>query len=438
MNKLLLKNKDWIVFIVWLIPFVSSFTLIGENVFRAIVLLTSLIAWLFVYIKGENKVFNSILFLIFISAFNITLTLGNLDGCYKNNVYVNYLCPTLHIIDIFLILCAMVTIAYTKVFEIVKYSFLLLPLLAYSIIHILVHPNLNTLIGTSRVFLVVVLLVMAFNYIKEGLIQKQTIFLTLVASLSIQFLISLIQFISRKDLGLQLLGESTILAGTINSSFVSFSFGEYLRGYGTFPHPNVLAGFALGILLFSFKVFNIRDWRLVLISLLSIATTLLTLSRLHIILLGTFLVIQSLLYIKDRYFSFFPILFERFLSLGGNSVSIKERIILMKESIRIIKDNWLLGVGNGEFVRYLDNNVRTSSNISLFQPVHNIPLLIISEHGVFGALTYILYFLYIVFRNNRGFIQISLVLLLLLSIGMFDHYLITLPQGLVIGLLLLL
>ncbi len=438
MNKLLQKNKKSIVFVFWLIPFVLSLTLFSENILRASILTLFLIAWLFIYHRSENKVFNSLLFLIFITSFNITLTLGDLDTCYKHNVFVNYLCPTLHIIDIFLILTLIVAILHSKIHEIIKYVFILLPLLTYTIIHTIAHPNINTLINSSRLFLVVSLLVLLYSHIKVGILNKRAVFITIISTLLIQVIISIFQFLLKRDLGLQFLGESTILAGTINSSFVSFSFGEYLRAYGTFPHPNALAGFALALVMFSFKVFNIKDWRLILISLLAIIITMLTLSRLHIVLLGIFLLIQTLLYLKDRYFSFFPILLERFLSLGGNSVSIKERIILMNESFRIIKENWVLGVGSGEFVRYLDNNVRTNSNISLFQPVHNIPMLIITEQGIFGALTYLLYFLFILFRNNSGILQISIILVILVSIGMFDHYLVTLPQGLIIFLLFLL
>lgn len=438
MSKLLQKNKDIAVIIIWLIPFISSLLLFSENIARALVLTLSLLVWLYVYFKSEKKVFSSILFLIFISAFNITLTLGDLDGCYKNNVYVNYLCPTLHIVDIFTVLTFVVTVLNIKVSDVVRYILISLPLLIYSILHVLTHPNLNTLIGTSRIFLTIMILLLSYEHVKEGLKEKSTVFKVIALSLGIQLIISFFQFILRRDLGLQLLGESTILAGTINSSFVSFSFGEYLRSYGTFPHPNVLAGFVLALLMISFRVFSIKDWRLVLISFISIVLTLLSLSRLHIVLLGFVILFYTLRYVKDRYFSFFPILFERFISLGGNSVSVRERVVLFKESLRIFKENWLLGVGNGEFVRYLDNGVRTNSNISLFQPVHNIPMLILAEHGIFGTLTYFLYFFYLILRRNRDLLITILTVFVILSIGLFDHYLFTLPQGLIVLLMILL
>lgn len=432
---LLLKSKEGVVTIIWLVPLLLSFLLINENILRASVLIVSLLIWYIFFLKSENKSVNTILFLLFISAFNITLTLGDLDSCYKNGVFVNYLCPTLHILDIFLILSLVVNILYSSSFNIIKNIFISLPVILYSTIHILLHPNINTAISISRLLIFILLLIFIDGGIKEK-IKERTTMIVLVSSLLVQLSISVLQFLSRRDLGLQFLGESNLLAGTINSSFISFPFGEYLRSYGTFPHPNVLAGFALSLSFFSWKIFGLKNWKTWLISFLSFVLILLTLSRLHILIFVLFVLALLVIELKNHFFSFFPILWERFNSLGGNSVSVKERLTLLKESLNILKENWFVGVGGGEFVRYLENGVRTSSNISLFQPVHNIFMLLLTEQGFLGAILFPVYILYSIFKQNKELLTKVLIILILLIIGMFDHYLVSLPQGLIMILIM--
>jgi O-antigen ligase len=235
-----------------------------------------------------------------------------------------------------------------------------------------------------------------------------------------------------------LLGESSLLAGTINSSFMSLSTGEVLRGYGLFPHPNVLAGFAVAISLLAMRIYRKRDYRFWIIIVTSILITVLTFSRIHIVLLLVSLSIMATFQFKKHLFSFFPFLIERFQTLTFGSSSVQERLSLFKESLEIIKTNWIFGVGSGEFSRYLSSDIKTVSNISLFQPVHNIFLLLISEYGILGVLTFIPYLLYILISSNKGILFISISIFCIIGIGMFDHYLLSLPQGLLLLFLMLL
>jgi hypothetical protein len=97
-----------------------------------------------------------------------------------------------------------------------------------------------------------------------------------------------------------------------------------------------------------------------------------------------------------------------------------------------------MGVGIGEFTSNMGDTVPRSSNgILLLQPVHNIFLLIVSEIGLigFGLYSTLLYF----FLKDRKFnLRLVISLVTLFIIGMFDHYLFSLPQGLGVFLLIIL
>src|SRR5690606_14896100 len=119
-KKLQLKSKESIVLIFWLIPFISSLLLWSENPSRSIVLALLLLGWIIGYFKSINKSAFSIGYLVLVSTFNITLSLGDVDGCYKHSIFVNYLCPTLHIIDIFLVFSLILTLYDQRKEDIIK------------------------------------------------------------------------------------------------------------------------------------------------------------------------------------------------------------------------------------------------------------------------------------------------------------------------------
>jgi O-antigen ligase len=116
----------------------------------------------------------------------------------------------------------------------------------------------------------------------------------------------------------------------------------------------------------------------------------------------------------------------------GGDTSWSDRIGLMESSFHMIKQNLLTGVGLGGFVENMGDTVPRSGNgILLLQPVHNIFLLIVSEVGLvgFGLFITLLYFF---FKNRKWSLRLVMGLVGILIVGMFDHYLLSLPQGLLI------
>jgi len=107
----------------------------------------------------------------------------------------------------------------------------------------------------------------------------------------------------------------------------------------------------------------------------------------------------------------------------------------MKSSFGVNRDNWLMGIGLGGFTKGMEGNIPLTSNgVMLIQPVHNVPLLMVSEIGVVGTLLYCVLLGSILLGNVKrmGWFK-WLVVFVLIVIGCFDHYLFSLPQGVVMG-----
>ncbi|NMC09162.1 O-antigen ligase family protein, partial [Candidatus Microgenomates bacterium] len=170
----------------------------------------------------------------------------------------------------------------------------------------------------------------------------------------------------------------------------------------------------------------------------SSSLVLFTFSRIVICLFGLNLLVLFILFIRKRklFFSFTPLLFiERFVNLfTGGDTSALDRVNLFKSSISVFKENWYMGTGMGRFVKAMEDFVpRTASGIQLLQPVHNVIMLLLTDLGIFGFVSFVILFYKICVLNikkvNIGVIAITSSLFV---ICMFDHYLLSLPQGLIL------
>jgi hypothetical protein len=64
----------------------------------------------------------------------------------------------------------------------------------------------------------------------------------------LQSIVGILQFSHQESIGLQMLGEPILSSYVGGVSTIEIGGGRILRAYGTFPHPNILAGFlALGL-----------------------------------------------------------------------------------------------------------------------------------------------------------------------------------------------
>ncbi|MBI2190141.1 MAG: O-antigen ligase family protein [Candidatus Levybacteria bacterium] len=131
--------------------------------------------------------------------------------------------------------------------------------------------------------------------------------------------------------------------------------------------------------------------------------------------------------------SFFFPLKARLFGINLADEPVVERIALMKTSLLMIKDHPFFGVGLNNFLVNLPSYLEKPVDIFNLQPVHNIYLLIAAENGIPGFV-FFLWFIkrtYDQIKNKKSMVHNSLFLILslVLVLGFFDHYFLTLQQG---------
>lgn len=223
---------------------------------------------------------------------------------------------------------------------------------------------------------------------------------------------------------------------------------EILRGYGTFPHPNVLGGvfvmvniFLVFLLTKRIKNSGVSESRRlaeVLLLLVSHGGILLSFSRVAIGLGVVFdiLVVLTALRIRQRFKNIvilggLVILFCVFLVLPFSQTpqSVSERQFLLNRSIQMMQIRPIFGVGFRNFIPFLSTMPTDARSVVLLQPVHNILLLVLSELGIVGFIGCL--WLLRTYWQMLGVrtLEKLVPLLSLAVLASFDHYLITLPHG---------
>jgi O-antigen ligase len=453
------KYWNYILSVLLILPLTF---LVNENVKKAIFILFLLIIWNLLGIYFKDFIKSSFITLLLILPFNITYQLPysflgiQLAEPFVNGVIVNYLVLTFSILDLGVLLLLLSLIFERHInFKWKGLSFLKTFLLftIYLLLQSIFNSSALGLFNSLR--LLFYIFTFYSLYQKKGKIFKgRYLYIILFTSLALvifQGLLSLLQFNGGTSLGLSFLGESNLVSGMVGSSFIELSNSLYLRGYGTFPHPNVLGGWLIFNILLGWSLYDMfkkikKDrWGIpisIILMILSFLSLILTFSRISLLvslIIWVAFLSKLLLKSKSKNFMFIGLISERVLNLftgGDNSWS--DRLELIRASLSIIKENILMGVGIGEFTSNMGDTVPRSSNgILLLQPVHNIFLLIVSEIGLigFGLYSTLLYF----FLKDRKFnLRLVISLVTLFIIGMFDHYLFSLPQGLGVFLLIIL
>lgn len=386
------------------------------------------------------------------------------DFAIISGIRVDYLSPTVYVTDIFVGLLFLIwlvntvrnpqfTVQNDKQKFIIVFVILLLLLLNIFLSQNYLNGfyHLLKFLEFSFVAYYVALTVVRLDQVKK-------IFLFLSIGVIGQSLLAVAQFIKQGSLGgvFYLFGERLFTAATPGIANASINGELLLRPYGTFPHPNVLAGFLLLSmtgLLFTFAWTKGRErmvWTLALLS--GSGALLLTMSRLTfllwlILLVVIFLRQVSVSFVKPVFGLGFVILIvfllaqtpfgTRLIQTNLAEEAVVQRTELIRSSVEMVAQQPLVGVGFGNFLPVLAT-VTNPLPLNLYlQPVHNIFLLVLAETGIIG-LIFFLWFLTNTYKRlfqkvkkGQGIpYRIFIVLLsLLLVLGSFDHYFVTLQQG---------
>lgn len=291
---------------------------------------------------------------------------------------------------------------------------------------------------------------------------------------ALQGAIAFLQFLAQHSLGLKYLGESPLQAGVDEVAEIVAVGARFIRAYGTFPSPNVLAAFLAVSILFTITWYISRPYRLhrhfffAAISLIFMSIgLLLTFSRVvmgvfalcllfyflflffskkfeyrfklagfHLFLIFLFIgLIFGTIYAPEFYSRFVTNIFEL------RDLSIVERTFWTSLSAETILES-PMGIGAGNFVLYF-NKMYPGLRVSLYQPVHNVFLLFSAELGIVASIAFVIFLLSLFYKAavnviKNDYLQPCHLLALSLLVffvgtGLFDHYYLTLQQG---GLLL--
>ncbi len=457
------KNILFLILDIFLV--LSTILFVEESLGRAIILAISFLIHIFFLLYTKNPVYSSILYILITLPFNITYQLPeyveilssriHIYDAYINGIFVNYLVPTISIVDIGIFLFLFSTLFYKGITflknSLSKYKIILSIFVIFLIIQNVLLKDFVVVINSFRFVSIFLSFIFLIDIMKENgqkFFKKNNLLVTITLLLNtlIQGFIGIMQFTRGTSLALSSIGESQVVAGMSGSSFIELNDQLFLRAYGTFPHPNIFAGFLIFSSLVSVIIFKKNKGWIRYLNIMNIlfcfVIMFFTFSRVGIflIVLNIFIFVCKEMYsrkiFRKKTFSFFPIfVLERFVNLfNGDDSGWRDRKNLMEASFKVIKENIILGTGFGNFVRAMENYVpRTSKGIMLLQPVHNIFLLLFSETGIIGFLLFSVFLFKILRKNIKKITILGIVVFVdLIVIGLFDHYLLSLPQGLVI------
>ena len=383
------------------------------------------------------------------------------DSFYQGEVF-EYWRMSLYSFDIILIILLLyyliaelknLTVKKLRIFNIALLSYCLIVLLSV----IWADEKLIAWYWGVRMFLGCGL----FYLIQKIDFSRLRLAIVVVIAGAIQGLLGIWQFLNHNVWQSKWLGMAGQSARDLGASVVEFGLERWLRAYGSWPHPNIYGAFlVLSFIGVIYLVTKIKDkyHQLFLVFSSSFIALGILFSYSRAAWLGFGLVfIAGIIWlcktVKDEWLKKFikwlwlylflllvlftlatwPIVKTR-LHLGETArletTSNMERAAGYRVAKEIIKDNFLLGVGVGNYANELKERY-PDEKVWDIQPVHNILLIIFGELGIIGFLIVILLNCYIVklLFKKRDWSYLSL-LFIVYCLLFFDHFWWTLSSGL--------
>lgn len=304
-----------------------------------------------------------------------------------------------------------------------------------------------------------------YAYEGSGLDSLKVIY-SFLASMLVQAGLGLYQFLTQSSPVNKYLGLAAHDAGVLGAAVVEATSGRWLRAYGGLDHPNILGGvLALTLILAAYLLAQkkvIRSKTEVLSSLflfvfyfISLAALFFTFSRAAWLALAAGMLVLAVSFLRRRdswlIGRFLALLFFSALALfiiafpyrdlafartfnvwqADNRLehkSLSEREQYLSEAGQVIGRHWALGVGPGNYVKFMERADDYSRPAWAYQPVHNAWLLLIAQSGVLSGLFFIIFLFFLATKDRRAEFAPA-VIAALVVLMLFDHWLISLPFG---------
>ncbi len=257
-------------------------------------------------------------------------------------------------------------------------------------------------------------------------------------------LIAIAQFFKQASLNgfFWWLGERTFNIATPGIAKAIINGQLIMRPYGTFPHPNVLAGFLLvGLILTIPYLFQKNKFLFTSYLLVVILAIVLSFSRSvwllglisSLFFLGKSKIPKKLFWLAGGFWLILLILAFYLLPHFSTNEAFFQRVQLMKAALLMVKVSPLSGVGLNNFIVRLPEFWPVTGFTYWLQPVHNLYLLLLSETGAVGFLIFLWLLILVFKRLLKPSLWINFPLLMalmaILLLGLTDHYWLTLQPG---------
>ncbi|MDO8559471.1 MAG: O-antigen ligase family protein [bacterium] len=270
-----------------------------------------------------------------------------------------------------------------------------------------------------------------------------------------QGIVAAAQFFTQQVAGSTWLGVDPQLPSELGASVIELTDGRWLRAYGTFPHPNILAGFlVIGILISG--EWYLRQYRsaqrifAVACGMVASVGLAFALSRAGIAAAALGLAVWLFSCGARRHSLVPPLRFSLAVGITAATAltimwplvatravaaarlevkSTQERGMLLREGALLAREHLWTGTGIGQTT--LSSYRRNPGQPGwAYQPPHNVALVALVELGVDGVLLLLLLLAGTAFRavQNPGSAGIGMVAALVV-VAWFDHYLWTLLPG---------
>ena len=377
------------------------------------------------------------------------------EWSYVLGIRIDYLSPTLYLLDlIWLILIGSDFFKNRKKISLKKYlKFEYLAILAFVAINIVMAVNPMAAIYK---WLKAGQVLITFFYFRRNKAEIKDKLAKIIPYWIVgESLLAMAQMAKNGSLNgvFYWLGERSFSFNTIGIAQMSVWGRGLIRAYGTFSHPNSLAGFLLVSLLLWWWLKPSVDkstspltgrllwWVVFWLGFLGIMVSgsrtiwVLTL----VLILGWLLkniknkanlIGLILLFLGMIVFGLRMVNMEYQVSdfLGGwDSDGIEKRIQLNWAGLKMVKESSWFGIGLGNFLARLPD-FQKNNGIFWLQPVHNILILAWSEIGTLG-----LFLVWLFLSKNFIWKKINWIFKIILGVviisGMVDHYWLTLPQN---------
>lgn len=356
---------------------------------------------------------------------------------YIYSLAIDYLSPTIYFWDL-LVVCLWVTFLLQK-----KNINRLALNLFYFFILTQVLSLFNSNIGAGLVRLeqyVIAGLLGVYIASQNFLNLKKVLFWPLTIGILGESILAIAQFVKSGSLFFWILGERTFSISTPAIAKFDFYGRQFLRSYATFPHPNVLAAFMVTVWpLLSLLRPKTGGMLMVWSSILAGVTIILTVSRAALLagFLEAALLLRkkALIWLAVVLIVVSPLIYIRFSAVFNfDNLSLIRREQLNEVAFNMFLFSPIFGVGLNNFIPAASDKLLAGPSRFL-QPVHNIFLLTLSETGLIGVIGLIsligvpVYKLLKLYPKPYPLHPLLLVWAVIIFLGLFDHYFLTLPQG---------